>query len=74
MSNTRPAVLGSVVALWRYPVKSMMGEDLKASHITERGLLSDREYALIARSDGKVASAKQPRKWGEALRIPRPVR
>jgi uncharacterized protein YcbX len=30
MSNTTPTVLGSVVGLWRYPVKSMMGEALHA--------------------------------------------
>jgi uncharacterized protein len=56
-------VLGSVVSLWRYPVKSMMGEELNAAEITERGLLGDRAYALVDSSDGKVASAKNPRKW-----------
>ena len=54
---------GSVVALWRYPVKSMMGEELNASVVTDRGLLGDRAYGLVDRSDGKVASAKNPRKW-----------
>ena len=54
---------GSVVSLWRYPVKSMMGEELNASEVTERGLLGDRAYALVDSSDGKVASAKNPRKW-----------
>ncbi|HWR35418.1 MAG TPA: MOSC N-terminal beta barrel domain-containing protein [Clostridia bacterium] len=54
---------GSIVSLWRYPVKSMMGEELNASEITEAGLLGDRAYALIDRADGKVASAKNPRKW-----------
>jgi uncharacterized protein YcbX len=41
----------------------MMGEELNASAVTERGLLGDRAYALVDRSDGKVASAKNPRKW-----------
>jgi len=54
---------GSVVALWRYPVKSMMGEELNATEVTERGLLGDRAYALVDSSDGKVATAKNPRKW-----------
>src|ERR671939_915052 len=54
---------GTVVALWRYPVKSMLGEELNASAVTDRGLLGDRAYALVDRSDGKVASAKNPRKW-----------
>ena len=57
------AQAGSVVALWRYPVKSMMGEELNAAEVTERGLLGDRAYALVDRADGKVASAKNPRKW-----------
>jgi uncharacterized protein len=55
--------LGSVVSLWRYPVKSMMGEELNAADVTERGLLGDRAYALVDNADGKVASAKNPRKW-----------
>src|SRR5229473_3181104 len=56
-------VLGSIVSLWRYPVKSMMGEELNAVEVTERGLLGDRAYAVVDASDGKVASAKNPRKW-----------
>jgi uncharacterized protein len=56
-------VLGSIVSLWRYPVKSMMGEELNASEVTKSGLLGDRAYALVDKSDGKVASAKNPRKW-----------
>src|SRR2546425_6501791 len=63
MSNPMPMSLGSVVSLWRYPVKSMMGEELNATEITQRGLLGDRAYALIDSSDGKVATAKNPRKW-----------
>ncbi len=47
---------GSVVSLWRYPVKSMMGEELNAADVTERGLLGDRSYALVDPADGKVAS------------------
>ena len=55
---------GSVVSLWRYPVKSMMGEELNAADVTELGLLGDRRFALLDRSTGKVVSAKNPRKWG----------
>jgi uncharacterized protein YcbX len=55
--------VGSVVSLWQYPVKSMMGEELNATEVTERGLLGDRAYALVDSSDGKVATAKNPRKW-----------
>src|SRR5919197_3904763 len=65
MSSAAQAALGSVVSLWRYPVKSMMGEELNAAEVTDRGLLGDRAYGLVDRSDGKVASAKNPRKWPE---------
>src|SRR5580692_8707799 len=58
------AQVGSVVSLWRYPIKSMMGEELNASYVTERGLLGDRTRALVDQTTGKVASAKNPRKWG----------
>ena len=58
------AATGTVISLWRYPVKSMMGEELNSSYITERGLVGDRTYAVVDKQTGKVASAKNPRKWG----------
>lgn len=62
-SELRPVRAGTVVALWRYPVKSMMGESLNTSHADVRGLLGDRAYAVIDEATGKVASAKNPRLW-----------
>jgi MOSC domain-containing protein len=55
---------GSVVGLWRYPVKSMMGEELNAAEVTERGLVGDRRFAVVDSATGKIAGAKSPRKWG----------
>src|SRR6266566_4814006 len=55
---------GSVATLWRYPVKSMLGEELNAVEVTGRGLLGDRQYAVVDAVTGKVAGAKNPRKWG----------
>ena len=57
------AVLGSICALWRYPIKSMMGEEVNSGYLTARGLHGDRAYALIDISTGKIASAKNPSKW-----------
>src|SRR5213592_4110788 len=54
---------GSVVGLWRYPVKSMLGEELNASEVTERGLVGDRRFALRDRETSKVVGAKNPRRW-----------
>ena len=56
---------GSVAALWRYPVKSMMGEELNAAEVTDGGLMGDRAYALVDSANGKVVSAKNPRKWAK---------
>ena len=35
--------------------------------LTAAGVAGDRAYAVIDRSDGKVASAKNPRKWARLL-------
>lgn len=53
----------AVASLWRYPVKSMMGEELNAAVVTEGGFLGDRAYALVDQETGKVVSAKNPKKW-----------
>ena len=63
MSNATRAEIGRVISLWRYPVKSMLGEELNSAQIADFGLLGDRAYALLDSNDGKVASAKIPRKW-----------
>ena len=41
----------------------MQGEELNAADITAGGLLGDRQFAVIDRATGKVAGAKNPRKW-----------
>jgi uncharacterized protein len=64
VNQTRPST-GMIVTLWQYPVKSMLGEELNSSYVTERGLAGDRAYVLIDQKTGKVASAKNPRKWGK---------
>jgi hypothetical protein len=50
--------------MWRYPVKSMMGEELNAAEITEHGVVGDRQFAVVDAATGKIAGAKNPRKWG----------
>jgi uncharacterized protein YcbX len=66
MSHSQPGV-GTVASLWRYPVKSMAGERLDAVDVTARGLVGDRAYGLVDAEDGKVATAKNPRKWPHLL-------
>ena len=40
-------VVGRVVALWRYPVKSMAGEELDGAEVSWPGLAGDRRWAFI---------------------------
>jgi uncharacterized protein YcbX len=56
---------GSIAAIWRYPIKSMIGEELDTTAVAERGLWGDRAFALVDSESGKIISAKNPRKWGD---------
>jgi len=47
-------VVGRIAALWRYPVKSMAGDELDAVEISWHGLAGDRRWAFIR--DGQVRS------------------
>jgi uncharacterized protein YcbX len=42
-----PEVVGRVVGLWRYPVKSMAGEALESVDVAWHGLVGDRRWAFI---------------------------
>jgi uncharacterized protein YcbX len=58
---TTNGAVGAVAGLWRFPVKSMRGERLEQTELTEHGLVGDRAYALIDADTGKVVSAKSTR-------------
>lgn len=59
----------TVVALWRYPLKSARGEALDAVDVEPGGLRGDRTWACIDRADGTVGSAKHPARWGRLLDV-----
>lgn len=48
-----------VVSLWRYPVKSMQGEELDAATIGERGITGDRQWALVDLGTGLALTARR---------------
>ncbi|MGR6923193.1 MOSC domain-containing protein [[Actinomadura] parvosata] len=58
-----------VETLRRYPVKSMLGEEVDESPVTERGLAGDRARAVLDVATGKIASAKNPRLWRALLTV-----
>ncbi len=69
MSEQSTDHTGTVRSLWRYAVKSMNGEELDEALVNDGGILGDRAYAVIDQSNGKVASAKFPRKWSRLLEL-----
>jgi uncharacterized protein YcbX len=60
-------MIGTIGAIMRFPVKSLLGENLNECAITLEGLDGDRTHALIDASTGKIASAKQPNLWRRLL-------
>ncbi|MDH6706146.1 uncharacterized protein YcbX [Kitasatospora sp. MAA19] len=59
--------LGTVERLRRYPVKSLLGEELAAAEVDARGVDRDRARALLDLGTGRIASAKNPRRWAGLL-------
>lgn len=60
--------LGAVVALHRYPVKSLRGEQLDAVRVEARGVAGDRLYAL-RNPQGKLGSGKSTRRFSRMERL-----
>jgi len=54
--------LGRVASLWRYPVKSMLGQSLPRLEVNERGVVGDRLFALRD-EQGKFGSGKTTRRF-----------
>lgn len=48
-----------VIQLWRYPVKSMGGEQLSESAVSDAGLVGDRGWGVVDLATNKVLTAKR---------------
>ncbi|MDQ6613671.1 MAG: MOSC N-terminal beta barrel domain-containing protein [Actinomycetota bacterium] len=48
-----------VVGLWRYPVKSMQGEALKAVEVGVFGIAGDRRFGVQVEESGRILTAKR---------------
>ena len=59
-------IVGRVAALWRYPVKSMLGERLERASLGLGGIEGDRGFALRDPTNGRVLSAKKVSRLLEA--------
>lgn len=51
--------VGTVDALWRHPVKSMVGEQVGAVDVDERGVVGDRGWAVRDEERGGIRGAKK---------------
>ena len=60
-------IIGTIGAIMRYPVKSMLGEMPDGCEMVASGVEGDRTHALVDPSTGKIASAKQPNLWRNLL-------
>jgi uncharacterized protein YcbX len=70
VADRSAAAHASVEAIWRYPVKSMAGEEVVATRVTQRGLLGDRLYALVDTASNRAATV---RSWAGSLLSYRPA-
>lgn len=60
--------VGRVATLWRYPVKSMLGEEIGVVDIDAMGLEGDRRFGVVDTA-GTVATAKRPARWQRLLQL-----
>ena len=67
MKNQRK-ILGEIASLWRFPVKSMGGENVQELEICSHGVVGDRVYALMDTASGKVVSAKNSKLFPDLLK------
>jgi uncharacterized protein YcbX len=69
MASGELVTVGRVGALWRYPVKSVLGESMGPVEIDAGGLDGDRRFGVVDVGTGLVASAKRPRRWRRLLQL-----
>jgi uncharacterized protein YcbX len=56
------SVVATVAELWRYPVKSLLGEQVDHVEVDERGVLGDRLFAVTDHG-GKLGSGKTSQRF-----------
>jgi hypothetical protein len=71
MTAAESDVAGTVATVWRYPVKSMRGEELNAVDITVRGLTGDRSLRRDRCRDRQNRQCETSEKMGTIVRLPR---
>ena len=63
-------IVGTVEALWRYPVRSVLGEALETATLGENGVIGDRSYSVIDSDKfAMVSAAMSARKWSALVSV-----
>jgi ferredoxin-NADP reductase/uncharacterized protein YcbX len=53
------AIVGTIKQIWHYPVKSMFGVQVAATHIESKGIAADRNWALRDALSGEIVGGKK---------------
>jgi len=64
------AVLGTVSAVWVYPVKSLAGTSVDAAQVSPTGLEGDRTHSVVDASSGERITAKEEPRLRELTAAP----
>lgn len=59
--------VSTIDRLWRYPVKSVGGEEVTELQMGPTGVVGDRAYGFVDVADGRLVSAKRARRYGRLL-------
>jgi uncharacterized protein YcbX len=61
--------VGTVRALWLYPVKSLRGEQLQLARVDANGVAGDRARVLVDAATGRYATADRVRAWANLFEL-----
>lgn len=70
LSMSEAAVLGTVSAVWVYPVKSLAGTSVGSAQVGPTGLEGDRTHSVIDATSGERITAKQEPRLRELTASP----
>jgi uncharacterized protein YcbX len=59
--------IGTVAALWRYPVSSVGGEDVERLDVTRDSVVGERRFGLVDLRSGAVADPGREPRWHRSL-------
>ena len=59
-------LVGRVIGLFRYPVKTMLGEEIQKTYVTRDGIIGDRAYAVELEGE-KIDQGKNPVKYAKLV-------